>query len=1639
MKDIIKIFSVVLMLANQTTLPIMAATTTTNEAIISEQNTENAETNISDTEQENSEIGVETTNIDSSLQMLFSEVSIDLPTGGVLKLSDDGNYYIDGNGLPSGTYDENTEITFEGILTIETDNLVKIASITSNTGELNISKDSKMEIANIMGTAIDVPFINVGEDEVYDDNDTFINVTGQNIAIVAEQLQLFSGTLETVANERAIKIVDADTDSEFSLLINSTAKLLATATGNAGIAIEVESVGMYTHSIVNDGGTIIATAPNGIGGIKAVSYFATANYDNKSINTIESKVGIALDIEQKLEIRGSELTVVTSEGDIGIHAGTAVFDEHFQTIYDPYEEIVISSEIIVTAKDGVGILISLGTDPLEPSFKIFDYSIDWVPSALTVGNATVITNIESGFGILAGRISSRNNLAKIESVVGSGYGVVGKSISPMEQQMGLTIISQANAPLINQNPFFDYLKAIYKETDMPTAAGIWSLEDIHLYNLYDPWSTSPLVEQTFSGEVPKNVVGGVGIRIGTEKVTEEPVMGMFNFYGSGGTISGVGETGIESFVANISNEDINDVEYISKITADGRGIGLKVRDNLGTGGNIFATENSIKLIANSDTTTAIVVEPTDLTSSSVSIDLFDTDVIITATMSAMVVNANISTMIVNSNITSNAGIKFNSPGNSFGVGICGSSEINIDTTNDIGLQIDNQTVKISPDDLIHGFLPCDGEAPEINVTSPQTAILFDNSSNISGDKNTREVTLKGAKITATTTNLAPNIASTSAFSAEGYNTNVEITGGGSLTEIFDEIITTPIKMVGEIFPYAQNLNIFDYESYTWISTKLADTSTFLPINVLSTGITSNASTNNGENGLLTATRVVDDASEKIYLSNGTHTVRVRIVFSGVFSGYTVTYDGNGSDGGAVPTDTTTYLVGDIVTVQAGTQTLTGHTFAGWEYNGTVYAVGDPISMPASNITLTAQWIPIPPPPPVTYTVTYNGNGNDGGAVPTDTTTYLVGDIVTVQAGTQTLTGHTFAGWEYNGTVYAVGDPISMPASNITLTAQWTLIPTYTVTYNGNGNDGGAVPTDTTTYLVGDIVTVQAGTQTLTGHTFVGWEYNGTVYVVGDPISMPASNITLTAQWTPPPITYTVTYDGNGNDGGAAPTDTTTYLVGDIVTVQAGTQTLTGHTFAGWEYDGTVYAVGDPISMPASNITLTAQWTPIPPPPPITYTVTYDGNGNDGGAAPTDTTTYLAGDIVTVQAGTQTLTGHTFVGWEYNGTIYAVGDPISMPTSNITLTAQWTLIPTYTVTYNGNGNDGGAVPTDTTAYLVGDIVTVQAGTQTLTGHTFAGWEYNGIVYAVGSPIPMSATNITLAAQWTPIPSPSPITYTVTYNGNGNDGGVVPTDTTAYLAGDIVTVQAGTQILTGHTFVGWEHNGTTYPIGSIIQMPSTNITLVAKWIPTPSVTYTITYDGNGADGGIIPIDTNLYTSGDTVTVLSGEPIKADHTFVGWEYATISRQNGQIYHAGDIFIMPKTNMKLIAKWSSNQTPLPNTYTVTYHGNGNTGGIIPSDLNNYLAGNRVSILPKIPTKTNYTFVGWEYAGIIYQANDTFVMPNNNVILIAQWTKNTEKPKENILIETGYNNDSGIWGLLTIVSSSILIIFGKNRKHFKK
>ena len=161
---------------------------------------------------------------------------------------------------------------------------------------------------------------------------------------------------------------------------------------------------------------------------------------------------------------------------------------------------------------------------------------------------------------------------------------------------------------------------------------------------------------------------------------------------------------------------------------------------------------------------------------------------------------------------------------------------------------------------------------------------------------------------------------------------------------------------------------------------------------------------------------------------------------------------------------------------------------------------------------------------------------------------------------------------------------------------------YSVKYCGNGATSGYV-NDTLSHLSGSNVTVLGNIGRYpfvrAGYTFNGWNTvaggGGTSYAAGATISSISSDVTLHAQWLSG-TNYTVTYNGNNNTSGTAPTDASSpYASGTDVTVLGNTGSLakTGYTFDGWATNndgtGTSYAEDDEIEDIAANTTLYAKW------------------------------------------------------------------------------------------------------------------------------------------------------------------------------------------------------------------------------------------------------------------------------------------------------------------------------------------------------------------------------------------------------------------------------------------------------------------
>ena len=185
--------------------------------------------------------------------------------------------------------------------------------------------------------------------------------------------------------------------------------------------------------------------------------------------------------------------------------------------------------------------------------------------------------------------------------------------------------------------------------------------------------------------------------------------------------------------------------------------------------------------------------------------------------------------------------------------------------------------------------------------------------------------------------------------------------------------------------------------------------------------------------------------------------------------YTITFDTNG--GNEIDSITQDY---DTPITAPADPTREGYTFIGWDRE-------IPTTMPAENMTVTAQW------EIKRYTITFDTAG--GSEI--DSITQDYSSIITAPAD-PTREGYTFIGWDTE-------IPTTMPAENITVTAQWE-INRYTITFDTAGGS----EIDSITQDYSSIITAPAD-PTREGYTFIGWDK-------AIPATMPAENITITAQW-----------------------------------------------------------------------------------------------------------------------------------------------------------------------------------------------------------------------------------------------------------------------------------------------------------------------------------------------------------------------------------------------------------------------------------------------------------------------------------------------------------------------------------------------
>lgn len=664
----------------------------------------------------------------------------------------------------------------------------------------------------------------------------------------------------------------------------------------------------------------------------------------------------------------------------------------------------------------------------------------------------------------------------------------------------------------------------------------------------------------------------------------------------------------------------------------------------------------------------------------------------------------------------------------------------------------------------------------------------------------------------------------------------------------------------------------------------------------------------------------------------------------------VTYNGNGSNSGTVPTDEKSPYVEDAeVTVKGlGDLKRTDATFIGWSFTqkGLIIAKSDePTDLKKEN---------------------------DKFTIKTDTTLYATWAVDKKGPNGQ---GDNVPDYLQNG-----------------------------VTYNGNHSTSGAAPTDDNLYNANTQVEVKdSGSLVRTGAAFVGWSFTQKELIkkasdLPSDLKTKGQNFTITQDTTlfavwgedktgpngtsdgiPDYLQKGLTYNGNNQTSGDAPVDNNRYNSGTSVAVKdSGTMVRTEAVFIGWSFmqKGLItQAADEPADLKktgahfniTADTTLFAVWaidktgpggTPDGKPDYSQAGVTYYANGGTGDA-PTDNSLYNNNDAVTV-LGKNDLTRDkaAFVGWSFG------------KKALLTTKAEHDA-----VTDLKKENETFNITTDTTLFAVwGKDETGPAG---------------------------QSDDV-----------PDYLQMGVTYDGNGGTG-TAPTDANRYDNNATVTVKGKEQLTRNQAvFIGWSFGVHPLVETSAAQSAITDLkqpggtfaitadtTLYAVWAvdktgpsgtPDGKPDYSqdgATYHANGASG-TAPQDANLYNNDDQVTIKDKGDLALNQTvFIGWHTSSVSvvttaaavpadmkQPNQQVSYSSAL-------ANLYAVWGEDKTG-PNGQSdnvpdylqkgVTYDANGATG-TVPTDPNRY----QDSTMVTVKDKGNLALSGTMFIGWTFQSSD--------------------------------------------------------------
>lgn len=381
-----------------------------------------------------------------------------------------------------------------------------------------------------------------------------------------------------------------------------------------------------------------------------------------------------------------------------------------------------------------------------------------------------------------------------------------------------------------------------------------------------------------------------------------------------------------------------------------------------------------------------------------------------------------------------------------------------------------------------------------------------------------------------------------------------------------------------------------------------------------------------------------------------------------------------------------------------------------------------------------------------------------------------------------------------------------------------------------------------------------------------------------------------------------------------------------------------------------------IVMPARAKTVYALWAINPT---LSYNVNAPAGSNAPGTPASQTVPYntAAADKSGWAAGdTGKIPGYRFDGWytaPNGGNKYDFNTPL---TNNVTVYAHW-VGNGYTVRFAGNGATGGGTPDQAFQYNIGQNLRRNGFVR--DGYTFTGWKRadNQQAYGDGQWVTNLTTQpngiVTMVAQW------SANEAHIRYNPNppaGKTTGGQGTPNWDGHTGDTPTIGQNGWTIDGYTFAGWatspDGSGARYAPGARWTANGT-LTLYAQWTPGQAG---LTYDGNGATGG--KTDPQTGKTDEKINVRDNGFTRDGYTFVTWN--TQADCKGNAVKPNSEWTL-RGSSTLYACWAGN------AQTLTYHGNGATGGNTAAQSGK--TGDELTTNANGFTRDGYTFVRWDTA----------------------------------------------------------------------